>query len=261
MASDNKSKTDFVIDELWLIAGIVYVKFVDVDVPYQVCELGTAAPWALVDGNMVPIQLPDPSLLNKYFIYSKKRTDSNNGQVEGKRRGQELWKPIKLADAGSIFYVEDGEEQILAINESDRPWTTKEKVALGVGIGTASVVVAASAVIAAPLAIAGIGFGAGGIAAGSTAAGMMSAGIVGVATLQSIGAAGMGAASILITGATGAAVGGGIAGGTAHVLVPRGTENQDDVIGGLRHKPGQPITTNGRTYLPELIYRRPNAKM
>ena len=71
------------------------------------------------------------------------------------------------------------------------------------------------AVAAAPLVVSGLGFGTGGIAAGSTAASMMSAwaptaagGIV--ATLQSVGAAGLGAA-----GTAGVATAGGVAGAAA----------------------------------------------
>ena len=72
-----------------------------------------------------------------------------------------------------------------------------------------------AAVVAAPLVVAGLGFGAGGIAAGSPAAAMMSAwaptvagGIV--ATLQSVGAAGLGA-----VGAVAVAAAGGVAGAAA----------------------------------------------
>jgi len=74
---------------------------------------------------------------------------------------------------------------------------------------------ASTAVLAAPLIIGGVGFGAAGILGGSYAAGWMSAaalagggGVVkgsAIAVLQSIGAAGMGATSIAVAGATGAA--------------------------------------------------------
>ena len=70
---------------------------------------------------------------------------------------------------------------------------------------------------------AGLGFGAGGIVAGSTAASMMSwmapmaaAGLV--ATLQSVGAAGLGLAGTTAVAATGGSVGAGV-GGAATYLV------------------------------------------
>lgn len=66
---------------------------------------------------------------------------------------------------------------------------------------------AATAVVAFPLAVAGIGFGATGIAAGSTAATMMASGVPMVPILQSIGAAGMGAASYMTVGGAGAGLG------------------------------------------------------
>ncbi|KAL8608815.1 hypothetical protein ACOMHN_051420 [Nucella lapillus] len=66
---------------------------------------------------------------------------------------------------------------------------------------------AVAAPVAIPAAAAAIGFGTGGIAAGSTAASMMSAawtsgyGVGAIATLQSIGAAGVGAKTVAATGA------------------------------------------------------------
>ena len=63
------------------------------------------------------------------------------------------------------------------------------------------------AIAAFPVAVGLLGFGAGGIAAGSTAAGMMSTGVWGVAALQSIGAAGVGSTSVILSGVAGAAAG------------------------------------------------------
>ncbi|KAL8596895.1 hypothetical protein ACOMHN_065844 [Nucella lapillus] len=70
-------------------------------------------------------------------------------------------------------------------------------------------VVAVAAPVAVPAAAAAIGFGSAGIAAGSTAASMMSAawtsgyGVGVVATLQSIGAAGIGAKGMVAAGGVG----------------------------------------------------------
>ena len=78
------------------------------------------------------------------------------------------------------------------------------------------------AVVAAPLVVAGLGFGAGGIVAGSTAASMMSwmaptaAGGI-VATLQSVGAAGLGLAGTTAVAATGVSVGAGVGGAATYL--------------------------------------------
>ena len=130
---------------------------------------------------------------------------------------------------------------------------------IGAAIGTA--IGAAVAVVAAPIAIAAVGFGAGGIAAGSIAASMMSSAAIAnggaiaagslVAVLQSIGAVGMGAgvaAGVAAAGAgVGAAVGGGVgvatdmmagkeqtaADGTARDVAEGGAENPGDVAEAL----------------------------
>lgn len=89
------------------------------------------------------------------------------------------------------------------------------------------------AVVAAPVVIAGVGFGAGGIAAGSMAANMMSAswssglGMGAIASLQSAGAAGIGTASSVLIGGTGAAVGT-AAGKAAEVLINKRENNAAD---------------------------------
>lgn len=66
---------------------------------------------------------------------------------------------------------------------------------------------AAATVVGFPFVVAGLGFGATGIAAGSTAATMMASGAPMVPVLQSIGAAGMGAASYMTVGGVGAGLG------------------------------------------------------
>ena len=80
-------------------------------------------------------------------------------------------------------------------------------------VGGTSVAAGTVAVVAAPLVVSALGFGAGGIVAGSTAASMMSAwaptaagGVV--AILQSTGAIGLSALAEVVIGAAGAAVGG-----------------------------------------------------
>ena len=97
---------------------------------------------------------------------------------------------------------------------------------VGVSAATGGVL----AVVAAPLVVAGLGFGAGGIVAGSAAASMMSAwaptvagGIV--ATLQSVGAAGLGAAGTAAV-ATAGGVAGAAASGTAAAVASRMTDRQ-----------------------------------
>ena len=75
-----------------------------------------------------------------------------------------------------------------------------------------SIVGSAVAIISAPIVVTGLGFGAGGIVAGSIASSMMSfmaptaaAGVV--ATLQSVGAVGIGASGSVLLGAVGSASG------------------------------------------------------
>lgn len=97
---------------------------------------------------------------------------------------------------------------------------------MGAVIGT--VVGAGVAVVAAPLVVAGLGFGAGGIVAGSYAASMMSAAAIAnggavaagssVAILQSIGAAGFGVAGLMGVGAAGAGVGAAVGAGAGVVM-------------------------------------------
>ncbi|KAK4315364.1 hypothetical protein Pmani_013417 [Petrolisthes manimaculis] len=99
---------------------------------------------------------------------------------------------------------------------------TKNIIPRGVGIGVASVVGAGAMVAAAPLVLTAAGFTAGGAAAGSMAASMMSSAAIAnsgsvaagslVALLQSAGAAGIGTATSVTLGATGAAIGGGMTG-------------------------------------------------
>ncbi|XP_076066546.1 uncharacterized protein LOC143039957 isoform X1 [Oratosquilla oratoria] len=104
-------------------------------------------------------------------------------------------------------------------------WWSMGKIALGAAAGGVGLVVAA------PIALAGIGFTAGGAAAGSLAAGMMStaaaanggaiaAGSV-VAICQSVGAAGLGAAGAAAVGSVGAAVGGAAAAVGAKMAKPK----------------------------------------
>lgn len=113
------------------------------------------------------------------------------------------------------------------------PWYRRRGI-LGAAIGT--VVGAGVAVVAAPLVVAGLGFGAGGIVAGSYAASMMSAAAIAnggavaagssVAILQSIGAAGFGLAGLLGVGAAGAGVGAAVGAGADVVM--DGIQNNGD---------------------------------
>uniref|UniRef100_A0A1X7UIS4 Uncharacterized protein n=1 Tax=Amphimedon queenslandica TaxID=400682 RepID=A0A1X7UIS4_AMPQE len=89
--------------------------------------------------------------------------------------------------------------------DSGYSWST---IALYGGV---AVLGAGVAVAAAPVAVGALGFGASGIASGSIGASMMSAmgpvasGSI-VATMQSVGAAGLGAAGNVIVGTTGAVI-------------------------------------------------------
>ena len=78
--------------------------------------------------------------------------------------------------------------------------------------GICAVVGGVTAVVAAPVVVSAIGFGAGGIIAGSWAASMMSTLGAGglVATLQSVGAAGLGVTGSAVLSTIGAGVGTGV---------------------------------------------------
>ncbi|KAM9571058.1 lysozyme g-like isoform 2-T2 [Salvelinus alpinus] len=99
--------------------------------------------------------------------------------------------------------------------------TTSLATIVAVVVGAA--VGGVAAVAAAPIAIAGIGFGVGGIAAGSTAASMMSAAAIAngggvaagslVAILQSAGAVGLSGTATAVVGSAGATIGGATIGG------------------------------------------------
>ena len=97
---------------------------------------------------------------------------------------------------------------------NDQNCDTTDYKTLGLIVG--GVIVGGTiAVVAAPVVVAGLGFGSGGIAAGSVGASMMSsmaptaAGGM-VATLQSVGAAGLGTAGTTLVAGTGGAVGGAV---------------------------------------------------
>ncbi|XP_045579258.1 lysozyme g isoform X1 [Salmo salar] len=91
-----------------------------------------------------------------------------------------------------------------------------------VAAAATAIVGGVSAVVLAPIALVGIGFGAGGIAAGSTAASMMSAAAIAngggvaagslVAVLQSAGAVGLSGMATAVVGSAGAAIGGALGG-------------------------------------------------
>ena len=105
-----------------------------------------------------------------------------------------------------------------------KPTNWVKIAAISAGIGGVTVLTGGAAVVAAPLVVAGLGFGAGGIAAGSTAAAMMSAwaptaagGIV--ATLQSVGAAGLGAAGTAAVATAGGVAGAAASGATTVVAI------------------------------------------
>ncbi len=90
-------------------------------------------------------------------------------------------------------------------------------------IGGTAVAGGTVAVVAAPLVIGAIGFSSAGIVAGSWGAWMMSTlapTVVGgvVATLQSVGAAGLGIAGTTVVAATGTGVAGGTAGAVTYAL-------------------------------------------
>ena len=98
-------------------------------------------------------------------------------------------------------------------------------------IATGSVVGGATAVVAAPFIVAGIGFTAGGIASGSIAAFLMSVlaptvtgGIV--ATLQSVGAAGFSAAGVAALAGVGGTVGAAATAGGVTLASMRENENE-----------------------------------
>jgi len=100
----------------------------------------------------------------------------------------------------------------LLVKNTDINW---KKVGISAGIGAG--VTAGAAVIAAPIAIAAVGFGSAGVVGGSMAAAWQATiGNVALgsffAGLQSAGAAGMGVAATGATAATGAAAGAGIGG-------------------------------------------------
>jgi hypothetical protein len=222
-----------------LLAGIATVEFFGDVSRHEIYGLGTDRPYVIIDGSAVYFTIPDSVKLDEYYILSKMR--DSNGQAEGKQKGRDVWKPVKLA-AGNVLYIEKEEENsthVLVINQTGSKFTTTQKVGIGLGIAAAAAVAAVAAVFVFPVGVAALGFGTAGIAAGSTAASMMSAGVVGVATLQSIGAAGMGIASTLAVGGLGAAVGTGAGvGGVAFTAM--GAENV--------------VTWEGAHYVKHLMY-------
>lgn len=191
-----------------LKGGNVYVEFAERKGQFSVSHLGEKKSVALVNDAEVEFDTPPGLKLAQYCILSKLKKENN--QTFGQVRGSEEWKPVKLKD-GNVPYVECDGMRKDVINEADK---SQSKSSYGL-VGACTVVGAVGAVgavVAAPFVVSGLGFTAGGIAAGSYAASMMSAGVVGVSTLQSIGAAGMGLASTLLTGGSGAALVGGVTG-------------------------------------------------
>lgn len=193
------------VHSMWLKEGKVYVEFTDSLQRFQVCRLDAKESCAMVDGAAVTFDTPPDLDLSEYYIVSKFKKE--NGQNHGQKKGSDEWQPVKLKTP-KVPYVECDGKSMFVIDETSRPWTNMEK---GLLVGACTLTASVTAVAAVPLVVAAAGFTATGITAGSTAASMMSAGIVGVPTLQSIGAAGMGAASMLLVGGSGAAVGGGAA--------------------------------------------------
>jgi len=219
MAALPNQGDEYELTMLLLVGGVLYARYKRGDEIFkaQICNVLSAEPFAIITTGSITISRPFrlAHLINdRFYVVSKTRDE--NGQVEGRKYGEETWLPIRrnANDALYVEYPNTGEVR-LVIMESSRPFTTLEKAGIGIGIAVGAVGGGALAIFAAPFAIAGLGFGVGGIAAGSTAATMMSLGVVGVATLQSIGAAGMGVASMIIVGGTGAVMAGGVAGGVA----------------------------------------------
>jgi hypothetical protein len=155
------------------------------------------------------VTLPPSFPRHLLFIASKVKDVKDQGAVA--TRGNEQLR-VQYGQ-GKVPFVESANGRKLLVVD-DVPLSLIQKIGIGAGIAAGSVALAVLSVVAFPFIVAGVGFGAGGIAAGSTAATMMSLGVVGVATLQSIGAAGMGVASVLIVGGTGAGFGAAIGGAT-----------------------------------------------
>ncbi len=126
---------------------------------------------------------------------------------------------LSCDENGHAYTTENSEGWETYCLEPIMPATiNKKQIWSWVGIGATSIVLAVATPFAVMGAIGAIGFGAEGIAAGSMAAGMMSAEAIAsggavitggtVATLQSIGAVGLGAGLGSAAAAAGAAVGG-----------------------------------------------------
>ena len=110
----------------------------------------------------------------------------------------------------------------MCIRDSNKPvlkgikkLTMSSYLKTGIIVGGTAVVGGVTAVVAAPVVVSAIGFGAGGILAGSWAASMMSTlapvGAGGlVATLQSVGAAGLGFTGSAVLSTIGGGVGAGV---------------------------------------------------
>ena len=171
-------------------------------------------PFILREGNLREVQVKfvdphcDPLYYPDLIFISKKEEDDNNGNAVAENdEGARL--SVYMARGKIPFVVRKDGQKALLLRDHENPWSKAEKIVLGAVIAVGTAAVAVAYVLAAPFAIAALGFGATGIVAGSTAAGMMSAGIIGVATLQSIGAAGMGIMSTIVVGGVAAAAAGG----------------------------------------------------
>ncbi|KAL9952974.1 hypothetical protein ACROYT_G040308 [Oculina patagonica] len=111
--------------------------------------------------------------------------------VDKKREGKSSWAH---STSNSEFFIMNNQRT----TGEGKEWSWKQYAT----VGAVSLVGGTAAVAAVPVALSAVGFAAGGVAAGSIAAGIQSAVYGGAvsstsafATLQSVGAAGMGAAA------------------------------------------------------------------
>jgi len=252
---------DYELSTLVLVAGVLYAGYKKGAEKYeaQICHVLDPEPYAVittvkeqVDVFSTKIRRPfkwSELINNDFYVVTKLR--QVDGLAEGKKKGEDFWLPIKKTDDLVLYVKDPNTGQVkLVILEHARPFTSLEKAGIGFGMGLSVVGAAVAAIVAAPFAVAGLGFGAGGIALGSTASTMMSLGVVGVATLQSIGAAGMGVASMIVMGTVGSTVGAAAVGATAAgVAASTGTSKfvtstETATVMGVRESESALITTH-----------------
>lgn len=204
------------LTQILLVGGKLYAGYQSNGKKYegQICNVWSEEPFVIITTNEAGTRKPFyySHLIKEENFYVVEKIEEKNGQVYGKQRTigkePEVWLPIlPNNEDDQVLYVKypDGRLKLVVLEDS-RPFTTLEKAAVCAAVAAGAVSGAGLTLAAAPVAVAGAGFGAGGIVAGSTAATMMSMGIS-VATLQSIGAAGLGAASTIIIGGVGAMAG------------------------------------------------------